>query len=75
MDFFRGQPPKDSAVGYCHNPEHRGYLSKRNLKKHECLRKQCRYLHKYEEHPYWAERERIKAEKKARKQGGKLSDS
>ena len=67
MFFFRGQTFKDRAVGYCHNPKHMGYLSLRNLKKHKCLAKQCKYLHKYEENPYWEERERIKAEKKARK--------
>ena len=70
MNFYKGQPQKENAVGYCHNPEHRGYLSLKNLKKHKCLAKQCRYLHKYEDHKYWAERERIKAEKKARKQRG-----
>lgn len=67
VNWFKGQTTKENAVGYCHNPKHLGYLSLKNLKKHKCLGKQCRYLHKYEDHPYWKERELKKADKKARK--------
>lgn len=75
MYFFRGQTLKERAIGYCHNPKHMGYLSLKNMKNHKCLAKQCRYLHKYEDHPYWAEKERKKAEKKARKKGERSEDS
>ena len=67
MNFFKGQPTKENAVGYCHNPKHRGYLSKKNLKNHKCLAKECRYLHKYEDRQFWIDREKKKADKKARK--------
>ena len=65
--WFRGQTKKENAVGYCHNPNHMGYLSKKNLKQHKCLGKQCKYLHKYEDNYFWKERERKKTDKKARK--------
>lgn len=67
MRYFVGQTTKERAVGYCHNPNHRGYLSRKNLKNHECLKKQCKYLHKYEDHKFWIDREKKKADKKARK--------
>jgi hypothetical protein len=70
VHFFRGQPNKENAVGYCHNPNHMGYLSAKIIKRHACLAKQCKYLHKYEDNPYWIERERKRAEKKARKKRG-----
>ncbi len=56
---------KKNAVGYCWC--HRVALTAKNLKEHECLKKQCNALTRYETHPYWAERERIKQLRKARK--------
>lgn len=70
MNFFNGQTRKDRAVGYCHNPKHMGFLSVKNLKLHKCLAKQCRYLHKYEDRQFWIDREKKKADKKARKKHG-----
>ena len=40
MAFLRGQPGKENRIGYCHNPNHRGYLSVNLLKNHKCLEKQ-----------------------------------
>ncbi len=65
--FFGNQPHKDKAVAYCHSGQHQGYMSEKMLKAHGCLGKNCPYLEKYLDTPYWIERERIKAEKKARK--------
>ena len=52
------------VVGYCKC--HRKWLTLKQLKRHKCLGKACPKLERKEEHPYWAERERIKALKKAR---------
>lgn len=66
---YFGQRPKDSRIcGYCHSKMHKGYLSVKRLKSHKCLQKQCPMLEKFEEHPYWQERARIKAKKKAKKE-------
>lgn len=55
-------------VGYCCYRNHRGYISQNILKEKQCLRKECTCLIKNENHPYWKERERIKALKRAKKQ-------
>lgn len=73
--YFKGQPSKEHAIGYCHNPKHMGYLSKNNLKNHKCLAKQCPYLHKYEEKQFWIDREKKKADKKARRMDERGKDN
>ena len=59
---------KNRAVGYCHY--HKATLSVRALRRHECLKKQCRKLERYEEHDFWRQqaqkRERRRAKKKAK---------
>ena len=54
-------------VGWCSHNKHRGKLSVRQMKNHECLKKQCRFFTKNEAHSYWAERESRKQKKKAKK--------
>lgn len=65
--FMKNQPCGRNAVAYCHLNAHKGALSKNMLKQHQCLAKQCPFLEKYEDHPYWKERARKKAEAKAAK--------
>ena len=60
LGFMKGQPDTRNCVAYCHFIGHKGGLSKDMLRKHECLRKGCKYLEKYTDHPYWAKREEIK---------------
>lgn len=67
---LKGQPRKEKAVGYCHNPSHKGYLSLKVYKQHKCAMKECRYFEKYEDCPYWLNRKRIKEARKERKNGG-----
>lgn len=57
---------RSKAVAYCKH--HCAALTVKTLKEHECLKKQCNALKKYEEHDYWRQRERIKEIKNARKQ-------
>ena len=64
---LKGQPPKERAIGYCHNPTHKGYLSLKVYKQHQCNIKECRYYEKYEEHPYWQQKKHIKELKKKKK--------
>lgn len=39
-----------SYIGYCHNKQHKGYVTVEALACHHCLEKECWYLQKYEEH-------------------------
>ncbi len=61
-----GTIDRKKAVGYCR--DHKVALTTRTLKNHKCLSKQCDALKKYEDHPFWIEREQKKKAKKARKQ-------
>ena len=58
------QPNSPRTVGYCHNQKHHGALSVKMIKQHQCLGKQCPYLEKIENHPYWKNRAEIKEKKK-----------
>lgn len=44
-----------------------GVLPVKLMKEHECLEKQCKYLQKYTQHPYWENLKREKEEKRLRK--------
>lgn len=57
---------KNKAVGFC--PHHGKCLSVKQLKAHECLKKNCWYLVKYEDHEWWHQRELAKQRKKEKKQ-------
>ena len=63
--LYGSQISRNKAVGYCKH--HCAALTVKTLKGHECLKKQCNALKKYEEHDYWRQREQKKASKKARK--------
>ena len=57
---------RSKAVGYCRY--HSAALTVKTLKGHECLKKQCNALKKYEEHDYWRQREQKKEWRKSRKE-------
>ena len=65
--FMDGVPRKKLPVGYCRFSGHRGLLDVGLLKKKQCLRKQCRYLQRFENHEYWEYRRQKRLDKKARK--------
>ena len=52
------------VVGYCHR--HHCYLSSTQLKRKECLKKQCTHLEKHE-HEFWRQRDMTKARRQQRK--------
>ncbi len=56
---------KNRAVGYCRY--HNAALTTKTLKGHECLKKQCDALEKYEEHDFWRQHKQKKEMRKARK--------
>lgn len=63
-----GNELSGTPVAYCFYKHHRGYLTVKNLKKHECLRKQCPCLKKLPS-PYWEKREAVKQKRRERKNG------
>ena len=62
--WLRKASNKDNAIAFCHYYEHRGYLSESLLKQHCCIAKNCRYLQKYENKPYWIKKKLVNAIKK-----------
>ena len=56
----------DNVVGYC--KFHKCGITVKQMKCKECLRKECWYLEKNEDHPYWRQREAMKNKRKLRKE-------
>lgn len=55
----------DNCCGYC--KLHGCSMTVKQMKKKECLKKQCYHLKKNEDHPIWKQRERMKEIRKERK--------
>ena len=60
------QADRRNVVGFCRR--HGGYITINQLRRKECLKKQCKYLDRVD-NPYWEERAAKRAAKKAKKQG------
>ena len=56
----------DNVAAYCRH--HRCGMTVKQVKCKNCLGKQCYYLQKNEDHPYWRQREAIKQKRQGRKQ-------
>lgn len=56
----------NNVVAYCKH--HRCGMTVKQMKCKNCLGKQCWYLQKNEEHPYWKQREITKQKRQERKQ-------
>lgn len=69
--LYGSQINRTKAVGYC--KLHRAALTAKTLKKHECLKKNCHSLKKYEEHGYWKQREVVKNYRRENKMNGGLN--
>jgi len=63
---------ESKIIGYCHCRLHKGYLNSYILKEHECLKKNCFYLEKYEDRPFWTQREKKKEKKQKNKEQMKI---
>lgn len=55
----------DNCCAYCRL--HNCAMTVKQMKKKECLKKQCRHLEKNEEHQIWQQRDRMKRIRKERK--------
>lgn len=58
-----------NIVGFCHCGLHRGYMTSKTIKSHECLEKACHHLEKYEDCSYWkTKREYEEAQRRKKEQ-------
>ena len=64
--LYGSQISKNRAVGYCQY--HKAALTVKTLKGHECLRKQCDALQRFDEHDFWRQHNQKKEWRKAKKQ-------
>lgn len=53
------------ACAFC--KYHNCHLTAKQMRCKDCLNKQCKHFVKNEEHPYWKQREAMKAKRHARK--------
>ena len=58
--------PSENCAAYC--AKHYCHLTVKQIRHKDCLQKQCRHLRKNEEHEWWAQRERTRQKREARKQ-------
>ena len=56
---------KNRACGFCRH--HSCYLTVKQVRQHECLKKQCYYLQKNESHDWWRQRDVMKQKRKSKK--------
>ena len=54
-------------VGYCWYDLHKGYLTKKLMDEHECLKKKCFFFEKFNDAPYWKYRNDIKKKREERR--------
>lgn len=56
----------DNVAGYCRL--HRCSMTVKQIRRKECLQKQCWHLQKNESHSWWRQREIMKQKRKAKKE-------
>lgn len=66
---------KNAVAGFCHCHIHKGYLDVGLVKSHNCIEKECRYLQKFDDAPYWKHIENKKKIKQQRKDAKKRRQS
>lgn len=57
--------PVKSTCAYCHL--HKARLSPKQMRNRQCLKKQCKHLVPWKQHPMWKQRERERELKKQHK--------
>lgn len=46
----------ENVCAMCFSKRHTGALTVKHLKQHQCLKKNCDVLAKFDDHPYWEQR-------------------
>ena len=55
----------DNVAAYCEL--HSKYMTVKQIRHKDCLKKECWHLQKKEDHEWWAQRQRIKQKRKDKK--------
>ena len=55
-----------NVIGYCH--KYKGYVTRSLLRSHKCYSKECHHLEKFEDNPYWAAIDQIKAAERRKRE-------
>lgn len=70
MEIVRGlygsKIERSQSCAFC--THHKCHLTVKQLKQHDCLKKQCHYLHKHEDHDWWRQRALVKQKRVKRKE-------
>lgn len=53
-----GAYSEKTPVGWCHNNIHRGALTAKQLQRHKCLKRKCRFFEKNADSIYWEQRKK-----------------
>lgn len=61
-------------VGWCSHNAHRGKLSLKQMKRHNCRTKNCKFFTKNEDHPHWKHKATTKQAKKMTKFAERLEE-
>lgn len=61
-------------VGWCSHNAHRGKLSLKQMKRHNCRAKNCKFFTKNEDHPHWKHKATMKQAKKMAKFAERLEE-
>ena len=56
----------ENCCGYCHY--HHCCLTVKQMHRKECLQKHCPHLVKYQQHPFWVQREKKKQKRRDKKE-------
>lgn len=62
-------------VGFCHVNLHKGYLTRKLLKEHDCIAKHCKCLEKFPDYPFWKKRDKSKKAKRDGKAAKRIAQS
>lgn len=54
---------EENCIGYCWNDLHPGFVTLKLMQQHECLEKGCPFFERFENRPYWIQRQKRKDER------------
>jgi len=62
-------------VGFCWYKKHKGFLTLKLMKEHQCPQKECHYFQKFEDSPHWKKKKKNKQRKKERKEAQDMREA
>lgn len=68
IELFNHSVTTSCPVGYCHNKEHPGYVSKNIMDNRKCTAKNCGFFERYISCSIWQQKEVFKKRSKAKKE-------